>query len=286
MAAPERLSKAPRVRKVLVIGSGPIVIGQAAEFDYAGTQACRALRQAGVEVVLINSNPATVMTDPDTADRVYVEPLTAAFAAAVIARERPDGLLPTLGGQVGLNLAMELVRDGTLDRYGVRLLGTPAEAIERAEDRAAFRRLMLELGEPIPRSTVVRSPAEARGFAKENGFPVILRPAYTLGGTGGGVAHDFEQLEALAEQALAASPVGQVLLEESLLGWKEIEFEVLRDGADNCIAVCAMENVDPVGVHTGDSIVVAPTQTLTDDEVRTLRSAALRIVRALGVEGA
>ncbi|HEX6988080.1 MAG TPA: carbamoyl-phosphate synthase large subunit [Bacillota bacterium] len=275
----------PPVRKVLVIGSGPIVIGQAAEFDYAGTQACRALRDEGVAVVLINSNPATVMTDPATADRVYVEPLTARSVRAVIERERPDGLLPTLGGQMGLNLAMALSRDGTLERFGVRLLGTPPEAIEGAEDREVFRRRMLRLGEPVPRSAVARSPREAMEFAADNGFPIVLRPAYTLGGTGGGIAHDPAELEPLVERALAASPVGQVLLEESLLGWKEIEFEVLRDGADNCIAVCAMENVDPVGVHTGDSIVVAPTQTLDDRQFQTLRSAALRIVRDLGVEG-
>ena len=270
---------------MLVIGSGPIVIGQAAEFDYAGTQACRALRAEGVEVILLNSNPATIMTDPDTADRVYIEPLTAETAAAVIARERPDGLLPTLGGQVGLNLAMELVRDGTLDRFGVRLLGTPPDAIERAEDRDAFRRLMLELGEPVPRGAVVRSEAEALAFARQSRFPLILRPAYTLGGTGGGVAHDPEELAVLTRRALAASPAGQVLVEESLLGWKEIEFEVMRDGAGNCIAVCAMENLDPVGVHTGDSIVVAPTQTLDDAALQALRSAALRIVQALRVEG-
>ncbi|HEY8415527.1 MAG TPA: carbamoyl-phosphate synthase large subunit [Thermaerobacter sp.] len=273
------------IRKVLVIGSGPIIIGQAAEFDYSGTQACRALKEEGLEVVLLNSNPATVMTDPATADRVYIEPLTAEFAAAIIERERPDALLPTLGGQVGLNLAMELVRAGVLERYGVRLLGTPPEAIERAENREAFKRLMLQIGEPVPASTIVGSLEEARAFARRVGFPVIARPGYTLGGTGGGIARDEAELAGLVERALAASPIGQVLLEESLLGWKEIEFEVIRDGADNCIAICSMENVDPVGVHTGDSIVVAPAQTLTDRELQRLRSAALRIVRAIGVEG-
>ncbi|GAB6877067.1 carbamoyl-phosphate synthase large subunit [Thermaerobacter litoralis] len=273
------------VRKVLVIGSGPIIIGQAAEFDYSGTQACRALKEEGLEVVLLNSNPATVMTDPGTADRIYVEPLTAEFAEAVIRKERPDALLPTLGGQVGLNLAMELVRSGVLERYGVRLLGTPPEAIQRAEDRDAFKQLMLSIGEPVPQSTIVRSFAEALAFARRVGFPVIARPGYTLGGTGGGIARDERELEALIDRGLAASPIGQVLLEESLLGWKEIEFEVIRDGAGNAIAICSMENVDPVGVHTGDSIVVAPALTLTDRQLQRLRSASLRIVDAIGVEG-
>lgn len=273
------------VRKVLVIGSGPIIIGQAAEFDYSGTQACRALKEEGLEVVLLNSNPATVMTDPGTADRVYVEPLTAEFAEAVIRKERPDAVLPTLGGQVGLNLAMELVRSGVLERYGVRLLGTPPEAIQRAEDRDAFKRLMLAIGEPVPRSTIVRSYEEALAFARQVGFPVIARPGYTLGGTGGGIARDERELAALVDRGLTASPIGQVLLEESLLGWKEIEFEVIRDGAGNAIAICSMENVDPVGVHTGDSIVVAPALTLTDRQLQRLRSASLRIVDAIGVEG-
>ncbi|WP_242822392.1 carbamoyl-phosphate synthase large subunit [Thermaerobacter marianensis] len=273
------------MRKVLVIGSGPIIIGQAAEFDYSGTQACRALKEEGLEVVLLNSNPATVMTDPGTADRIYVEPLTAEFAEAVIRQERPDALLPTLGGQVGLNLAMELVRAGVLDRYGVRLLGTPPEAIQRAEDRDAFKQLMLSIGEPVPQSTIVRSYDEALAFARRVGFPVIARPGYTLGGTGGGIARDERELEALIDRGLAASPIGQVLLEESLLGWKEIEFEVIRDGAGNAIAICSMENVDPVGVHTGDSIVVAPALTLTDRQLQRLRSASLRIVDAIGVEG-
>ncbi|PZN11847.1 MAG: carbamoyl-phosphate synthase large subunit, partial [Bacillota bacterium] len=273
------------IRKVLVIGSGPIIIGQAAEFDYSGTQACRALKEEGLEVILLNSNPATVMTDPGTADRVYIEPLTVEFAAAIIERERPDAVLPTLGGQIGLNLAMDLVRAGVLERYGARLLGTPPEAIERAENREAFKQLMLEIGEPVPASTIVRSLDEARAFARRAGFPVIARPGYTLGGTGGGIARDEAELAGLVERALATSPIGQVLLEESLLGWKEIEFEVIRDGADNCIAICSMENVDPVGVHTGDSIVVAPAQTLTDRELQRLRSAALKIARAIGVEG-
>ncbi|EKP95094.1 carbamoyl-phosphate synthase large subunit [Thermaerobacter subterraneus] len=273
------------VRKVLVIGSGPIIIGQAAEFDYSGTQACRALKEEGLEVVLLNSNPATVMTDPGTADRIYVEPLTAEFAEAVIRRERPDALLPTLGGQVGLNLAMELVRAGVLERYGVQLLGTPPEAIQRAEDREAFKELMLAIGEPVPQSTIVRSYEEALAFARRVGFPVIARPGYTLGGTGGGIARNEVELAALVDRGLAASPIGQVLLEESLLGWKEIEFEVIRDGAGNAIAICSMENVDPVGVHTGDSIVVAPALTLTDRQLQRLRSASLRIVGAIGVEG-
>lgn len=279
------MPKDPTLRKVMVIGSGPIVIGQAAEFDYSGTQACRALREEGVEVVLINSNPATIMTDTSTADRVYIEPLTVEYAASVIARERPDALLPTLGGQVGLNLAMELGRSGVLERYGVRLLGTPPEAIEKAEDREAFRELMLQLGEPIADSRIVRTVEEAASFADAVGYPLITRPAYTLGGTGGGIAYNGQELLALVKRGLAASPVNQVLVEESLLGWKEIEFEVLRDGADNCIIVCSMENVDPVGVHTGDSIVVAPALTLTPAEMERFRTSALRIIRALGIQG-
>jgi carbamoyl-phosphate synthase large subunit len=271
--------------KVLVIGSGPIVIGQAAEFDYAGTQACRSLREEGIETVLVNSNPATIMTDANVADVVYVEPLTVEVIERVIARERPDGLLPTLGGQTGLNLAVELANAGVLERYSVRLLGTPLEAIKKAEDRELFRDLLQEIGEPVPESRIVHTLEEGRATGAELGFPLIVRPAYTLGGTGGGVAHDAVELDAVVGSGLAASPIRQVLVERSLIGWKEIEYEVMRDAADTCITVCNMENIDPMGVHTGDSIVVAPSQTLSDREYQMLRSAALKIIRALGIEG-
>ncbi len=271
--------------KVLVIGSGPIVIGQAAEFDYAGTQACRALREEGHETVLVNSNPATIMTDPGLADRTYVEPLTVDYLELVIARERPDALLPGLGGQTGLNLAVALADSGVLDRYGVAVLGTPVESIRTAEDRDLFKRLLEKIGEPVAESAVAHTVAEALVFADRIGFPVIVRPAFTLGGTGGGTAFTPDQLRRIASSGISASPMGQVLVERSLLGWKEIEYEVMRDGADTCITICNMENVDPMGVHTGDSIVVAPSQTLSDQEYQMLRSAALRIIRALGVVG-
>ncbi len=279
------MPKAQDLNKVLVIGSGPIIIGQAAEFDYAGTQACHSLKEEGLEVVLVNSNPATIMTDPGVADRVYLEPLTFEFVAEVLRRERPEGLLPTLGGQVGLNLAVALSKGGILAETGTRLLGTPLAAIEKAEDRRLFRELMLELGEPIPGSRIVERVEDGLDFAATIGFPLIVRPAYTLGGTGGGIAWDDQHLRKTLERGLTLSPIGQVLLEQSILGWKEIEYEVLRDGADNVITVCNMENLDPVGVHTGDSIVVAPSQTLTDREYHLLRGASLRIIRALGVEG-
>lgn len=275
----------PQLKKVMVIGSGPIVIGQAAEFDYAGSQACRALREEGLEVVLVNSNPATIMTDTDMADRVYIEPLQAEFVAQVIRRERPDGLLPTLGGQTGLNLAVELAESGVLDECGVRLLGTPLEAIKKAEDRELFKKAMEAIGEPVPRSAIVSSLQEAERFAREAGLPLIVRPAYTLGGTGGGLVRTLEELREVTARGLKASRIHQVLLEQSVAGWKEIEYEIMRDGADNCITVCNMENIDPMGIHTGDSIVVAPSQTLTDDEYQMLRSAGLRIIRALGIEG-
>lgn len=279
------MPKRKDLRKVMVIGSGPIVIGQAAEFDYSGSQACRALREEGLEVVLVNSNPATIMTDPNMADRVYIEPLTVEFLERIIAKERPDGLIPTLGGQTGLNLATQLAMEGILDRYGVELLGTPLTAIQNAEDRELFRRLMQQIGEPIPESVAVTSVEEAIAFANRIGYPVIIRPAYTLGGTGGGIAHNEDQLRRIVNRGFALSLIGQVLVEQCVLGWKEIEYEVMRDGADNCITVCAMENFDPMGVHTGESIVVAPTQTLSDVEYQMLRSAALKIIRALGVEG-
>jgi carbamoyl-phosphate synthase large subunit len=273
------------IRKVMVIGSGPIIIGQAAEFDYSGSQACRALSEEGVEVVLVNSNPATIMTDIDTADRVYIEPLTVDFLTRILERERPQGLLATLGGQTGLNLAVALAETGVLDRLGVRLLGTPLAAIRRAEDREQFKDAMTAFGEPVPESAIARSVDEARAFAEANGYPVVVRPAYTLGGTGGGLAGNRQALEDIASLGLAASRIGQVLVERSLVGWKEIEYEVMRDRLDTCITVCNMENLDPMGVHTGDSVVIAPSQTLSDRDYQMLRSASLRIIRGLGIEG-
>jgi carbamoyl-phosphate synthase large subunit len=269
----------------MVIGSGPIVIGQAAEFDYAGVQACRALREEGHRVVLVNSNPATIMTDPEIADAVYLEPLTVASVEEIIDRERPDALLPTLGGQTGLNLAVELEEAGVLRAYGVELLGTPIETIRLAEDRERFKLKMLEIGEPVPESAIVTQIEEGLAFARIAGYPLVVRPAYTLAGTGGGVVYDEAQLRETLDAGLNASLIHQALLETSLLGWKEIEYEVLRDGAGNCIVVCNMENIDPVGVHTGDSIVVAPSQTLSDLEYQTLRTASINVIRALDVQG-
>lgn len=273
------------IKKVMVIGSGPIIIGQAAEFDYAGTQACRALKDEGLEVVLVNSNPATIMTDTNIADRVYIEPLQISTLTEIIAKERPDGLLPTLGGQIGLNSGKELAETGVLERYGVRLLGTPLDAIVRAEDRDHFKQTMQMLNEPIPASIIVSTVDDAVAFANDTGYPVVVRPAYTMGGTGGGFAHSEEELRITAQRGLKASPICQILVEQSVAGWKEIEFEVMRDSNDNCITICSMENIDPVGVHTGDSIVVAPAQTLTDKEFQMLRNASLKIIRALGIEG-
>jgi carbamoyl-phosphate synthase large subunit len=272
-------------RCVLVIGSGPVVIGQAAEFDYAGTQACRALREEGIRVVLVNSNPATIMTDDDVADVVYIEPLTVAVLERIIAAERPDGLLATLGGQTGLNLAVELADAGVIDRYGIRLLGTSLQSIRTAEDRGLFKALLARIGEPAPDSRTVTSLAEARAFVAEIGLPLVVRPAYTLGGTGGGFCETDETLAERVGAGLAASPISQVLIERSLAGWRELEYEVMRDASGTCITVCNMENIDPMGVHTGDSIVVAPAQTLTDREHQQLRSAALRIISALEIEG-
>lgn len=279
------MSTSPTPRKVLVIGSGPIVIGQAAEFDYAGTQACKALREEGISVVLVNSNPATIMTDQETADAVYIEPLTVPVISRIIERERPDGLLPTLGGQTGLNLAVELDEAGVLDRYDVAMLGTPISAVRTAEDRSLFREFLIRIGEPAPPGEAVTSVGDALRAAGQIGYPVVIRPAYTLGGTGGGVAYNEAELRSIAAGGIAESLVGQVLVERSLIGWKEIEYEVIRDAADNCITVCNMENLDPMGVHTGDSIVVAPSQTLSDKDYQRLRSAALNIIRGLGVEG-
>jgi carbamoyl-phosphate synthase large subunit len=277
--------QAEKPRKVLILGSGPIVIGQAAEFDYAGTQACKALREEGIATVLVNSNPATIMTDEEVADRVYLEPLTVESVERVIARERPDALLPTLGGQTALNLATELAAAGVLDRYQVRLLGAGIETIRKAEDRQAFKDMLQAIEEPVPISRVCESLADVREFAAEVGLPLVIRPAYTLGGTGGGFVTTEADLERVATGGLNASPIHQVLIERSLWGWKEIEYEVMRDAADTCITVCNMENLDPMGVHTGDSIVVAPAQTLSDRDHQMLRSSAIRIIRALGIEG-
>ncbi len=273
------------VKKVLVIGSGPIIIGQAAEFDYAGTQACQSLREEGVSVVLVNSNPATIMTDFEIADAIYIEPPTVPVIERIIQREKPDGILPTLGGQTGLNLAVDLAEAGVLDRYGVRLLGTQLSTIKQAEDRDLFKQLLVSIGEPVPESVVASDVQTAVDFAASIGYPAIVRPAFTLGGTGGGVAHTEAELRAICEGGLAASPIHQVLVERSLIGWKELEYEMMRDGADTCITICNMENIDPMGVHTGDSIVVAPSQTLSDYEYQMLRTAAIKIIRALGVEG-
>ena len=279
------MPKDPNIRKVLVIGSGPIVIGQAAEFDYAGTQACRSLKEEGMEVVLVNSNPATIMTDKDVADHVYIEPLNTYSLKAILERERPDALLPTLGGQIGLNLAMALYEDGTLDRLGVRLLGTSAESIRKAEDRQGFKDTMESIGQPCIVSKVVTTVQDAVDFTNEIGYPVIVRPAYTLGGTGGGIAYDEAMLREISERGISLSRVGEVLIERCISGWKEIEFEVMRDSAGNVITICSMENLDPVGVHTGDSIVIAPTQTLANKEYQMLRTAALDIISALEIEG-
>lgn len=269
----------------MVIGSGPIVIGQAAEFDYAGVQACRALREEGHRVVLVNSNPATIMTDPEIADAVYLEPLTTASIEEIIVRERPDALLPTLGGQTGLNLAVELDEAGVLQRYGIELLGTPIDTIRLAEDRERFKLKMQEIGEPVAESAIVTDIDQGLAFAEVAGYPLVVRPAYTLAGTGGGIVSNEAELRTTLDAGLSASLIHQVLLETSLLGWKEIEYEVLRDAADNCIVVCNMENIDPVGVHTGDSIVVAPSQTLSDIEYQMLRSASINVIRALDVQG-
>ncbi|AGB40739.1 carbamoyl-phosphate synthase, large subunit [Halobacteroides halobius DSM 5150] len=274
-----------KANKVLVIGSGPIIIGQAAEFDYSGTQACKALREEGKEVVLINSNPATIMTDQDIADKVYIEPLTLDFVKKVIEQEQPDGILPTLGGQTGLNLAVELAEDGFLADKDVEFLGTPLDVIQQAEDRDQFKQLMNEVNEPITESNIVENIDQALKFAQRKGFPLIIRPAYTMGGAGGGIVDNKEELTEVVSRGLKNSPVSQVLVERSIAGWKEIEYEVLRDKNNNCIIVCNMENFDPVGIHTGDSIVVAPSQTLRDKEYHMLRSASLKIIRALGIEG-
>ena len=279
------MPKRTDIHKILVIGSGPIVIGQAAEFDYAGTQACQALKEEGYEVVLINSNPATIMTDTNMADKVYIEPITLDFVSRVIRKERPDAILPTLGGQTGLNMAMELHREGILEEFNITLLGTELEAIEQAEDREQFRALMHELNEPVPESEIIHSLEEAKEFVAQIGYPVSVRPAYTLGGTGGGLVDNEEELEEIVASGLKYSPVSQCLIEKSIAGFKEVEYEVMRDAKGQSLVICNMENVDPVGIHTGDSIVVAPSLTLSDREYQMLRHSSLKIIEALGIEG-
>ncbi|AZB42344.1 carbamoyl phosphate synthase large subunit [Bacillus sp. FJAT-42376] len=279
------MPKDETVKRVLVIGSGPIIIGQAAEFDYSGTQACLALKEEGCEVILLNNNPATIMTDPDVADTVYFEPMTADFLERIIQKEKPDGLLPTVGGQTGLNLALELDEKGILEKYGVKLLGTSAGSIRQGEDREQFRKLMHELNEPIPESLIVKNVEKAAAFAETIGYPIIIRPAYTLGGKGGGIAHDERELLQKLARGLEASPIHQCLIEKSIAGFKEVEYEVMRDAAGTSVTICNMENFDPVGIHTGDSIVVAPSQTLTDTEYQMLRQSALRIIGELGIIG-
>src|SRR3989449_2132684 len=273
------------LNKILLIGSGPIVIGQGCEFDYSGVQACKALREEGYEVVLVNSNPATIMTDPEFADRTYIEPITAEVIEAIIQREKPDAILPTMGGQTALNAAMELYRNGALARHGVKLIGANAQAIAKGEDRQLFKEAMLRIGLDLPRSGVARSLVDANRVADEIGtFPLIIRPAFTLGGMGGGIAYNRDELDAIAARGLDLSPVNEVLIDESLVGWKEFEMEVMRDRMDNCVVVCSIENFDSMGVHTGDSITVAPAQTLTDKEYQMMRDAAFAVIREIGVE--
>lgn len=273
------------IQKVLLIGSGPIVIGQAAEFDYSGTQACQALKEDGKEVILVNSNPATIMTDNAMADKIYIEPLTVTTLKRIIEKERPDSILSTLGGQTALTLSMQLAKEGYLEKMGVKLLGADPETIDKAEDRQMFKDTMLEIGQPVIPSEIVEDLDSAVEFAGKIGYPVIVRPAFTLGGSGGGIANDEEEFKKIAENGLRLSPITQILVEKCISGWKEIEFEVVRDGAGNAITVCSMENFDPVGVHTGDSIVIAPAVTLADKEYQMLRTAAIKIVDAMGVEG-
>src|SRR5687767_8004908 len=272
------------IKRVLVIGSGPIVIGQAAEFDYSGTQACKALRAEGLEVILVNSNPATIMTDPEMADATYIEPLTPEIAEAIIAKERPDAVLPTVGGQTALNLAIALAEQGVLEKYNVKLIGASIDAIKVAEDRLLFRNAMQEIDVEVPRSGVARSLEEALVLVEDTGFPAIIRPSFTMGGVGGGIAYNIEEFRELAGRGIDLSPVHEVLIEESVIGWKEFELEVMRDVADNFVVICSIENIDPMGVHTGDSITVAPALTLTDKEYQRMRDAARRIINKVGVE--
>src|SRR5437764_3316931 len=278
------MPKRTDIHLVLIIGSGPIVIGQACEFDYSGSQACKALRAEGLEVVLVNSNPATIMTDPELADRTYVEPLTPDVLAAIIERERPDALLPTVGGQTALNLAMDLHAAGTLEKYRVELIGASIQAIKVAEDRQLFKDAMREIGLDVPQSGIARNVGECLELAKTLGFPLVIRPSFTMGGVGGGIAYNIEEFRDLAERGIELSPVHEILIEESVIGWKEFELEVMRDSADNFVVICSIENIDPMGVHTGDSITVAPILTLSDKEYQRMRDAARRIISRVGVE--
>src|SRR5256885_9872516 len=278
------MPKRTDLRKILVIGSGPIVIGQGAEFDYSGTQAAKALREEGFEVVLVNSNPATIMTDPEFADRTYIEPVTPEYVELVIAKERPDALLPTMGGQTALNVAMKLAERGVLDKYGVELIGADARAIAMAEDRRQFGDAMKRIGLAVPQGGIATALDEAFGILEVTGYPAIIRPAFTLGGTGGGIAYNRQEFEEIVRRGLDLSPVTQVLVERSVIGWKEFELEVMRDGADNVVIVCSIENIDPMGIHTGDSITVAPAMTLTDREYQVMRDAAVAVIREIGVE--
>src|SRR5262245_8859518 len=273
------MPKRTDIKRILVIGSGPIVIGQACEFDYSGSQACKALRSEGLDVVLVNSNPATIMTDPELADRTYVEPLTVDFLGTVIERERPDAILPTVGGQTALNLAVDCAAAGILDKYNVKLIGASIEAIKIAEDRQLFKDAMRSCGLDVPQSGLARSLTEAIDLAKTLGFPLVIRPSFTLGGVGGGIAYNIEEFREICERGLEMSPVHEVLVEESVIGWKEFELEVMRDVADNFVVICSIENIDPMGVHTGDSITVAPILTLSDKEYQRMRDAARRIIR-------
>ena len=278
------MPKRTDIHKILIIGSGPIVIGQACEFDYSGTQACKALRQEGYEIVLVNSNPATIMTDSETADITYIEPLNVASVTEIIRREKPDALLPTVGGQTALNLAIALEDAGVLAEYGVEMIGANRDAIKVAENRLLFKQAMDEAGLEMPRGGFAKSWDEAKEIVERTGYPAIIRPSFTLGGTGGGIAYNPEEFEEIIRGGLAASPIQEVLIEESILGWKEFELEVMRDLADNVVIICSIENFDPMGVHTGDSITVAPAQTLTDREYQTLRDMAIRVIRKVGVE--
>ncbi|HEY5813573.1 MAG TPA: hypothetical protein VIT23_13075, partial [Terrimicrobiaceae bacterium] len=279
------MPKDQSIQKILLIGSGPIIIGQGCEFDYSGVQACKALAEEGYEVILVNSNPATIMTDPEFASRTYIEPITPEAIEKILAREKPHAVLPTLGGQTALNAAMALVENGALERHGAHLIGANAEAIRRGEDRQIFKEIMLDIGLDCARSGVAHNLEEARHVLESIGaFPLIIRPAFTLGGTGGGIAYNREELEEIVRRGLDLSPVSAVLIEESLLGWKEFEMEVMRDRADNCVVICSIENFDPMGVHTGDSITVAPVQTLTDKEYQSMRDASFAVIRAIGIE--
>src|SRR5919112_1598125 len=278
------MPKRTDIKRVLVIGSGPIVIGQGCEFDYSGSQACKALRAEGLEVILVNSNPATIMTDPELSDRTYVEPLTPEALEKIIAKERPDAILPTVGGQTALNLAVQLDELGVLKKYGVELIGAQIAAIKVAEDRLLFRDAMKEIGVIVPESGVAKTLAEALEIVERTGFPSIIRPSFTMGGVGGGIAYNLEEFKEIAGRGLHLSPVHEILVEESVIGWKEFELEVMRDGADNFVVICSIENIDPMGVHTGDSITVAPAQTLTDKEYQRMRDAARRIIRRVGIE--